>query len=107
MKSLLAAVCVAVGLLVGGCATTSGNSALTNKEAVKSIQINKTTKEDISRMFGAPSGQSRRVDGETWTYAYSSVSVVPFFNSADMRQLNVTFDKRGVVTGYDTIKNGY
>lgn len=107
MKSVFAALCIAASLVVGGCATTSGNSALTNKEAVKSIEINKTTKDDISRLFGAPSGQSRRADGETWTYSYSSVTVVPFFNSADIRQLNVTFDKRGVVTGYDTAKNGY
>ena len=107
MKSVFAAVCIAASLLVGGCATTSGNTALTNKEAMKSIEINKTTKDDISRMFGAPTGRGVNGDNETWTYSYNSISMVPFFSSADMRMFSVTFDKRGVVIQHNATKNGY
>jgi outer membrane protein assembly factor BamE (lipoprotein component of BamABCDE complex) len=98
---------LAAAILTSGCASTSGTAALTNKDSLQSIEIHKTTKKDISRMFGAPSGQSKSTDYEIWSYSYTSVNMMPFFSNADIRQLNVTFNKQGVVTDYSTNKNGF
>lgn len=105
---LMSAMLAVAAVLATGCASTSGTAALTDKNTVQAIVIQKTTKEDISRMLGAPSGQSKSSDGgEMWMYSYTSVSTLPFFSSADIRQLQVKFDKRGVVTDYTTSKNGF
>lgn len=93
-------------ITVSGCAT-SGNASLTNQASVESIQVNKTTKNDISKMFGAPSGRSTSSEGETWSYNYTSMKMIPFFSSADLRQLTVVFNKHGVVTNYTASKDGF
>lgn len=101
----LIAVLFALVVAISGCAT-SGNASLTNQASVDSIQINKTTKDDIARMFGAPSGKSTSAAGETWSYNYTSMKMIPFFTQADIRQLTVVFDKKGIVTNYTTTKDG-
>lgn len=50
------ALLIALVVSVSGCAT-SGNASLTNQASIDAIQINKTTKDDIAKMFGAPSGK--------------------------------------------------
>jgi outer membrane protein assembly factor BamE (lipoprotein component of BamABCDE complex) len=100
---LLAALCIVVTLV--GCTTTQGNSALTNRESVASIKEGKTTKADISRMFGAPAGTTKSTDGtEGWVYSYSSANMAPFFASVKMKQLSVNFDKNGVVSSYSVME---
>lgn len=102
----LTAILLFLTIAVTGCAT-SGNASLTNQASVESIQVNKTTKDDISKMFGAPSGRATSSEGETWSYNYTSMKMIPFFSSADIRQLTVVFNKRGVVTNYTTSKDGF
>lgn len=102
----LTTVLLFVAIAISGCAT-SGNASLTNQASIDSIQINKTTKDDISKMFGAPSGRSTSSEGETWSYNYTSMKMIPLFSSADIRQLTVVFSKRGVVTNYTTSKDGF
>lgn len=102
----LTAILLFLAIAVSGCAT-SGNSSLTNQASVDSIQINKTTKDDISKMFGAPTGRATSNEGETWSYNYTSMKMIPFFSHADVRQLTVVFNKRGVVTNYTTNKDGF
>lgn len=99
------ALLIALVVSVSGCAT-SGNASLTNQASIDAIQINKTTKDDIAKMFGAPSGKATSSAGETWSYNYTSMKMIPFFTQADIRQLTVVFDKRGVVTNYTTTKDG-
>lgn len=63
----------------------------------------------ISRASGVPAynpGKATSSVGETWSYNYTSMKMIPFFTQADIRQLTVVFDKRGVVTNYTTTKDG-
>ena len=89
-------------VLSAGCANVStGNDSISNTTAVESIVNGKTTKKDISQLFGEPTGVEKRSNGVVvWTYINQSVKSSLFSSKGAVRELSVTFDSRGVVTDH-------
>jgi len=66
-------------------------------EEVAKIQIGKTTKADINRMFGPPWRTGIEDGDRTWTYGYYRYRL---FGGSVTRDLVVRFDERGRVISY-------
>jgi hypothetical protein len=65
--------------------------------AVRRIEIGRTTQEDVRRMFGEPWRTGVDDGQKTWTYGDYRYSL---FSEAKTRDLVVRFDDRGIVRGY-------
>lgn len=106
MKKIVASVVVmvAASLTLGGCVT--GNASITDEQKVSSIQIGKSTMQDVERTLGKPGDVALDRGGEqVWTYQTvktNAVAFIPFANlmgkSEEEHNLTVRFNKRGVVT---------
>ena len=103
--------CLLLAAALTGCATTTGNGAvttLTQDRAAQAIVIGKSTRADISAAFGTASVTQFPNGYELWLYqvGYSKmVDSMPYVNllvsSADnKRELSILFDKTGVVKKY-------
>ena len=126
MKRLVVLLFVAIGLTMGGCATTSQpvtqrNSQLTQGNVQMNLVVGKTTKADVLENFGAPNITTRDGSGrEVWTYQRAaqvsqsssqsgywtiilggqSSNTTGFESSSQMITLIVKFDKNDVVTDF-------
>uniref|UniRef100_B3EQ66 Lipoprotein SmpA/OmlA domain-containing protein n=1 Tax=Chlorobium phaeobacteroides (strain BS1) TaxID=331678 RepID=B3EQ66_CHLPB len=126
MKKLALLLLVAIGLTIGGCATTSQpvtqrNSQLTQGNVQMNMIVGKTTKADVLENFGAPNITTRDGSGrEVWTYQRAaqvsqsssqsgywtiilggqSSNTTGFESSSQMITLIVKFDKNDVVTDF-------
>lgn len=105
MKKLAIATFAAAAVLITGCSTT-GSESIKSQSKIDSITLKKTTKNEVLEMFGPPNGRSEGANEDTWTYGYTNVKMIPFASSVDSRLLQITFDKRGVVTGKQFQKEG-
>lgn len=102
-------------LALGGCAST-GSMAMKNENTTtlqQKIIKGKTTKQEITQLFGEP--QSRSVDdrgNETWTYSYSNstsniANFIPYAGAliggaeSKTRIMTVTFYKSNRVKTYN------
>ena len=81
-------------LTIISCATVGRDFPV---DAVSKIQIEKTTKADISRLFGAPWRTGIEDGNRTWTYGYYRYKV---FGESVTRDLVVRFDENGKVVSY-------
>jgi outer membrane protein assembly factor BamE (lipoprotein component of BamABCDE complex) len=64
---------------------------------VARIEVGKTTRADVERMFGEPWRTGLEDGQRTWTYGHYRYSV---FGPAQTRDLVVRFDASGVVVSY-------
>ncbi|MGL4603126.1 MAG: hypothetical protein ACRCU9_03180 [Iodobacter sp.] len=100
-----------LGLAMTGCASTSGNSSVsqTSSESLKQqIVEGKTTAKDVEAKFGKPQTVQKTKKGETWIYQYGKASsdalgyvpVVGMFIGTiegTSKTVTIEFDKKGVV----------
>ena len=126
MKKLAVFLIVAIGLSLGGCATTSQpvtqrNSQLTQGNVQMNLVVGKTTKAEVLENFGAPNITTRDGSGrEVWTYQRAaqvsqsssqsgywtiifggqSSNTTGFESSSQMITLIIKFDKNDVVTDF-------
>lgn len=99
------AILMAVAFAVTGCATSTGNSAITDPNTVAAIQPGKTTTKDVENMLGRPSNVELAESGEqVWTYQSiqnSAMASIPFLNmmgrNGTENTLTIRFTKKGVV----------
>lgn len=106
MKTIIASVLVAAAasLTLGGCVT--GNASITDEQKISSIQVGKSTMQDVERAFGKPGDVELKQGGEqVWTYQTVKTNAVAFIPIANMmgkseeeHNLTVRFNKKGVVT---------
>lgn len=104
---------LAVALLVTGC-VSSGNVAMkeqTQQSVDAQIVKGKTTKQDVSKLFGSADNISFTDSGnEVWTYRHSKSkpmarNFIPynFFSQGEntqTKELVILFDSKGVVSNY-------
>jgi len=95
--------------MIGGCASTMGNSQITNNDEVSKIVVGKSTKSDIEEIFGEPTTTSFTDTSEVWTYNYirtalratTFIPIVSLFASGgdtENHTLMILFNKNGIVT---------
>lgn len=126
MEKLAVFLIMAIGLSLGGCATTSQpvtqrNSQLTQGNVQMNLVVGKTTKAEVLESFGAPNITTRDGSGrEVWTYQRAaqasqsssqsgywtiifggqSSNTSGFESSSQMITLIIKFDKNDVVTDF-------
>lgn len=96
---------ILVAAFLTGCATSSGNSAITDDKKLASIQQGKTTTKEVESLLGRPSNVELAESGEqVWTYQRidgSMMAAVPFLNmmgnNGKESTLTIRFTKKGVV----------
>lgn len=96
-------------LTLAGCATTIGTPF--NDAKVPEIKEGVTTKEWVVKNIGEPAGVTREPEGEVWYYqateGYNYLDMVKGavggpMKMAEMKQLKLTFNEKGVVKKIDT-----
>ncbi|MGC9021810.1 MAG: hypothetical protein ACP5J5_01650 [Dissulfurimicrobium sp.] len=88
------AILVACMFFTNGCVSMGRDFPV---DAVPKIQIGKTTKEDIVRMFGPP-WRTGLEDGKTiWTYGHYNYSLIGSSNTYD---LVIRFNANNIVESY-------
>lgn len=92
-------------LTLSGCAI--GTKSVADSAAYEGKIIKgKTTQADVRKLLGEPFQTTRQNGSTVWNYSYTDGIAVPFFKNAKVRELNVTFNSRGIVTSYeDTSSN--
>lgn len=104
---------LALLLVTGWCAACTthqqGDAALANEQAIKAIELNISTKDDVRRLLGPAKTVTSKADGvEAWTYKLVTSGVSPetyipvagLFMGEGQAQatvVTVTFDKTGIV----------
>jgi outer membrane protein assembly factor BamE (lipoprotein component of BamABCDE complex) len=89
------AICMLVSaILLAGCATIGWEFPVAN---VDQIQIGKTTRDDVQRLFGTPWRVGVEDGHPTWTYGHYKYKL---FGQAKSRDLLVRFDANNVVRSY-------
>lgn len=83
-----------------GCASFSGNNFDENK--LSSVNINKTTKAEIIKMFGEPESRSQSND-DSEVYVYVYVKIAPF-GTSESKSVAFIF-KDDVVTNFNLLKS--
>lgn len=94
--------------MLNGCAV-GASPAVADDATVKTIQVGRTTKQDILAKFGDPSDQTSDGKGNaSWHYQRvqnTALGFIPGLNllgqSEKNTELTVRFNTKGVVTGYD------
>ena len=81
-------------LLPGGCATVGHDFPV---DQVKNIQVGKTTKKEISSMFGNPWRTGLEDGRETWSYGQYQYRM---FSEKDAKDLVVRFTDDDIVESY-------
>ena len=66
-------------------------------EDIGQIQIGRTTRDEVHRMFGEPWRTGLEDGRRTWTYGHYRYKL---FGTTETRDLVVRFDAKGVVTSY-------
>ena len=100
--NIILAVLVAVGL--SGCAQSSGNANINDSAKVASIQVGKSTKDDVRQVLGAPQYDEPDSNGDSvWTYQHIKTDANPFGvllgGSIEEKNLVIRFGADGVVKG--------
>jgi len=94
-RSILAVSCLIV-IFFTGCAGTIVNGKAFNYEVVPQIVKGKSTQKDVSKLIGEPMSVRKTDDGEVWAF----FSITNGYLVDTNRNLNIYFDKSGVVTDY-------
>jgi len=94
MQARVLGLALAAALLVAGCLTV-GREFPT--DPIGQIQIGKTTRDDVHRMFGEPWRSGIEDGRRTWTYGHYRYKL---FGTTETRDLVVRFDPNGVVASY-------
>lgn len=81
-------------LFVTGCATVGSQFSFTGPE---NIAIGKTTRNEILKAYGEPFRVGYDNGNEKWTYGYYKYRL---FGDSDTKDLDITFDKSGLVSSY-------
>ena len=92
-------------LLASACTTVTVGSAFDLNAFSGKVQRGVTTQADVKGWLGAPAGTGVSVDttGERfdeWTYYHGEVKI-PGSKDSHVRVLQIKFDPRGVVRGYN------
>ncbi len=90
----------AAALAFSGCVTV-GRPVVQGKD-LPTIEINKTTRTDIQKIFGDPNMSGIEDGDETWTYLDLHVS---FFSLKRAEDLQVRFNKDNTVHSYNYNSN--
>ena len=85
---------LAAALGLAGCLTV-GREFPTSE--IGHLQIGKTTRDDVQRMFGEPWRSGIEDGRRTWTYGHYRYKL---FGTTETRDLVVRFDPNGVVASY-------
>lgn len=111
----------AVVLISNGCVHAYGTKAASNMQARSQIVKGKTTKQEVLRLLGAPTGKTDMGEqGEMWRYTYSRTNVrastfIPivgaFAGGVDTHthDMSIGFDTNGVVktiSEFDSVGGG-
>ena len=91
-KSLMMAFVFAATLT--GCVTVGKQFPPT---AGQTIEVNKTTRDQIQKTYGDPDMQGLEDGDATWTYLYIKAGL---FNPAQAEHLTIRFNKDGTVHSY-------
>ena len=96
-------VAIAIILLTAGCSakiSTRGN--LVADDALKEIEIGKSTKEQIAKELGTPSTIAT-FDGNTWYYIGAITETISLFpqNTIDQKIITMKFDGAGILRALD------
>jgi len=83
-----------LSLFLYGCGTLGKNF---DETLVKKIVKNSTTKQEVEGMFGTTSRKEINNDYSIWTYQYDEYS---YFTDGIAKDLDILFDKAGVVQAY-------
>lgn len=93
------ALALVVAAALGGCVTLG---APFNAAQVPSITIGKTTRADVTKMFGQPFRTGVESGDETWTFVNYHFSV---FGAQTAKDLYVRFNPNGTVKSYSYNSN--
>lgn len=101
-KLLLIIGCTGI-FLVAGCATDSSSGRRFDDSKISLIKNGKSTKEDVLSLIGSPYTKGTTTDGTVlWIYweINTAMGLVPLVgkNTTDEKNLEVSFNKSGVVT---------
>ena len=93
---------VVIGLFfVSGCVGRYGNQNIANTDLIKKIQIGKTTKPEVDKMFGKSELQVRK-GKNMYIYTYKITSI--YLSRPDKNeywQLQCFFDKNGILENFN------
>lgn len=113
MKKVVALAVVSMAMVGGLSGCSHGTQALAseNQQSLESKLVRgKTTKAEVQALFGEPAQKSNRAAGESWLYTSNEMSAktfVPFLPiitgdyGTKMRNLEINFNKKGVVADYE------
>jgi hypothetical protein len=96
---------IALALLAAACTTVKVGDEFDLSTFTGKVQRGVTTQADVRAWLGAPSGTGVSIDtsGERydeWIYYHGSVRI-PGSKDSRVRVLQIKFDQRGVVRGYN------
>ncbi|MEW5801225.1 MAG: outer membrane protein assembly factor BamE [bacterium] len=91
---LVLAFAMVMSMVMSGCVTIGREFPV---DAVTRIQMGKTTRTEIDRLFGTPWRTGIDDGMRTWTYAHYRYSI---FGDSRTRDLVVRFDEKGIVASY-------
>lgn len=105
MRSYHPAVIAPLALVLAACSTVRVGSEFDLKAFESKVQRGATTQAQVRGWLGAPTGTGIHVDvaGERydeWTYYYGE-GRLPDMGNAELKILQIKFDKNGVVRGYN------
>lgn len=81
--------------MLAGCATVGKPFEFAGPD---SIQINRTTKDEVQRTYGDPFRVGYDKGNLKWTYGHYRYSL---FGNPTTKDLVITFNRAGIVTDYD------
>ena len=84
----------AIAALAVGCMTVGEDFAVGK---VTGLQIGKSTREEVKKLFGEPWRTGLEDGTPTWTYGYYKYNVI---GASQTRDLVIRFDDHGVVRSY-------
>ena len=94
---------LAMVLCLASCvATRSWRGNYPSAETLAKIQVNKSTKDDVMKLLGAPS-HLQMYDGKGWYYIGEETEVASFYKPTVLKRqvLLITFDEKGRVVALD------
>lgn len=96
---------LALGLLIGGCATTRGREI--NQSLLQRLKPGQTTEREVRTLLGAPQGTAREGNRTVLRYSYSWDTPVPrgwAWTKRDQR-LDVVLDEQNRVWRYSFVED--
>jgi outer membrane protein assembly factor BamE (lipoprotein component of BamABCDE complex) len=117
MKKIITSIAIALSMsALIGCAANYGSQAFKNETETSinsKIKVNITTKDDLKKMFGAPTATDITESGfAKWVYVIGNAkidlaTVIPFVglftggSQTDSKELTIIFNKNNTVKAFD------